>query len=126
MENLVLNETEDTPSVILDIDNKEYVIEGRSLPEDAMSFYLPIINWLKEFKKTDVDNMVFNFKLDYFNTASAKQVSKLMLTLQDLSEKKDVKIKWHFFIEDTDIRSSGARFMKLISTDIELVPYYDD
>jgi len=126
MENLILNETEDTPHVVLDIDNNEYAIEGRSLPEDAMSFYSPIINWLKEFKTIDASSMVFNFKLDYFNTASAKQVSKLMLTLQDISEKKDVKIKWHFFIEDTDIRASGARYMKLIKTDIELVPYYDD
>lgn len=125
MENLILNHTEDTPNVIFNITTAEYMIEGRSLPEDAVSFYQPLIIWLKKFTETSVESMVLNIKLDYFNTSSAKQITKLMLTLQELSEHKDIKIKWHYYIDDIDIRSSGARFMKLITVDIELVPYYD-
>lgn len=125
MEKLIFNQTEDTPQVIFDISTGEYVLEGRSLPEDAVSFFQPLIIWLKKFESSPANEMVFHFKLDYFNTASAKQITKIMLILQELSKKKEIKIKWHFFIDDVDIRSSGARFMKLIKIDIELVPYYD-
>lgn len=125
MEKLVFNQTEDTPHVIFDVNVGEYIIEGRSLPEDAVSFFQPLIIWLKKFDNSPTNEMIFHFKLDYYNTASAKQITKLMLVLQELSETKNIKIKWHFFIDDSDIRSSGARFMKLIKTDIELVPYYD-
>lgn len=125
MENLIFDHTEDTPQVIFGGTNGECVIEGRSLPEDAVSFYQPIIIWLKKFIESPVSSMVFSIKLDYFNTSSAKQITKMMLTLQEISEKKEVKIKWYYYIDDSDIKSSGARFIKLINVDIELIPYYD-
>ncbi len=125
MEKLVLDKTEDTPQVIFDVESGEFRIEGRSLPENAVAFYIPLIEWLDDFGNSPVNDMVFIFKLDYFNTASAKQITKLMLTLQGLSDKKSIKIKWHYFIDDIDIKSSGARFAKLIKADIELVSYTD-
>ena len=125
MEKMILESTEDTPHVILNGEDGKCIIEGMSLPEDAMSFYLPIIIWLKKFGNSSVNNITFDFKLDYYNTASAKQITKLMLTLQQLSKTKTTKINWHFYIDDIDIKSSGARFKKLIKTDIELMPYYD-
>jgi len=125
MEKMLLNATEDTPEVVLDSEKNEYRIEGRSLPENAVSFYIPIIDWLNTFGESPLDNIIFHFKLDYFNTASAKQITKVLLVLQSLSSIKNVKIKWHYYVEDFDIKSSGARFAKLIKADIELVPYED-
>ncbi len=125
MEKLILDKTEDTPQVIFDIESDKFSIEGRSLPENAVAFYIPLIDWLDEFGNTLVNDIVFDFKLDYFNTASAKQITKVMLKLQALSEKKNIKVNWHYFIDDIDIKSSGARFAKLIKVNIELVSYTD-
>jgi hypothetical protein len=125
MNKLILNPTEDTPKIVLDTDNNEYLIEGRSLPENAVSFYTPIFEWLKNFRDSQINNLTLNIKLDYFNTASAKQITKILMILQGLSEEKNIKINWYYYIEDTDIKSSGARFAKLIDVDIELIPYED-
>jgi len=125
MENLILRKTEDTPEVIFDIENGIYKISGRSLPENAVAFYIPILDWLTNFSNLSVDNVVFNFKLEYFNTASAKQITKLLLAIQTLAETKNVSVKWYYFIEDHDIKSSGARFAKLIKANIELISYDD-
>ncbi len=125
MEKLILNPTEDTPKVVFDFENGIYRISGRSLPENAVAFYLPLIDWLKEFGNSSQTSMVFHFKLDYFNTASAKQITKLLLILQEIAESKNVLIKWHYYSEDYDIKSSGARFAKLIKAKIELEPYED-
>ena len=125
MENLILSQTEDTPEVVFDIENNIFRISGRSLPENAVAFYIPLIDWLKEFGQSTISSMIFHFKLDYFNTASAKQITKLLLELQRIAETKNIDIKWHYYIEDHDIKSSGSRFAKLIKANIELIPFED-
>lgn len=125
MENIILNSTEDTPNVVFDYNKGEYLISGRSLPENAVAFYLPLIEWLRKFNSSSKSDILFNFKLEYFNTASAKQITKLLLALQAISLNKKVLIKWYYFVDDIDIKSSGERFAKLIKADIDLVPYED-
>lgn len=123
MENLNLQHTEDTPEVILNSSDGICIIQGRSLPENAVAFYLPIIDWLNNYNDKVSKAINFDFKLDYFNTASAKQITKVMLTLQKIAQTNVVKIRWHYLTEDADIKSSGMRFAKLINADIELVAY---
>jgi len=123
MDKLILNQTEDTPEVIFDAENSVFKISGRSLPENAVAFYIPLLEWLNKFGYSSNKDMIFNFKLEYFNTASAKQITKVLLELQKLAEIKNVIVKWYYFSEDYDIKSSGARFAKLIKANIELIPY---
>lgn len=125
MENIILNPTEDTPKVIFNYEDGVYEISGRSLPENAVAFYIPLIEWLRKFNSSNKNEIEFHFKLEYFNTASAKQITKLLLALQAISLNKNVLIKWHYFIDDIDIKSSGERFAKLIKADIELISYND-
>lgn len=125
MENLFLQPTEDTPEVVFDIKNGHYSISGRSLPENAVLFYIPLLEWMNKFASSSEKTMVIHFKLDYFNTASAKQITKLLLVIQTIAETKEVTVKWHYYSEDYDIKSSGARFAKLIKANIELVSYDD-
>ncbi len=123
MERLYIDHTEDTPKVLFDFNEGVYVIEGRSLPENAVAFYIPILEWLREYELTQNKGFAINFKLDYFNTASAKQITKVLIQLQQMSLKMEVLVKWHYFIEDADIMASGMRFSKLIKANIELLPY---
>ncbi len=123
METFVLKNTEDTPRVELNKNNNVFVIEGRSLPENAISFYLPILNWFYDYSNNPLNPTIIDIKLEYFNTASAKQITKLLLCLQELSKKAEVTVRWHYYKEDTDIMSSGIRFGKLININIELVEY---
>ncbi|MDA3890103.1 MAG: DUF1987 domain-containing protein [Salinivirgaceae bacterium] len=125
MENILFNPTEDTPKVVFNFDTGEYMISGRSLPENAVAFYIPLIEWLRKFNSSFKNEIIFNFKLEYFNTASAKQITKILLALQAISLNKEVLIKWYYYIEDMDIKASGERFSKLIKANIELISYDD-
>ncbi len=121
MEKFFIDHTEDTPRVELNQEENIYEISGKSLPENAIAFYLPIITWLKEYNRNHSESIIFDIRLDYFNTASAKQITKLLLVLQDLSETIDIKVRWFYLEEDTDILSSGLRFSRLIKVKIELI-----
>lgn len=125
MERFFVDYTEDTPMVELNDSEKVYKIAGNSLPEDAISFYTPINEWFKQYGESKNEPIQFDFKLDYFNTASAKQITKLLLVLQELSENIEIKVRWFYLKEDTDIMSSGMRFSRLIKVPIELIAYDD-
>lgn len=123
MEPLFLEGTEDTPEVNFDAEKKIFSIADRSLPENAVDFYKPVFEWLEEYKEIADKEIKFDFKLDYFNTASAKQITKILLFLEKLALDHDVTIRWYYRKEDVDMLSSGSRYAKLINVKFELIEF---
>jgi hypothetical protein len=122
MEKLFIKETEDSPRIEFDYETKLFEISGRSLPENAIGFYEPVLNWLVQYSSTPLDLTIMNFKLEYFNTSSAKQLAKILLMLEKLSVKgHKVIINWYYQKEDTDMYASGNRFSKLISLNFSFI-----
>lgn len=122
MEKLFIKECEDSPKIEFDSENKVFEISGRSLPENAIGFYEPLLQWLDQYSAKPVDVTIVNFKLEYFNTSSAKQLAKILLLLEKMSEKgHKVVINWHYQKEDTDMYASGNRFSKLISLNFSFI-----
>ena len=46
METLRIEQTDDSPLVILDQEDNQFEISGKSLPEDVVDFYQPVLDWL--------------------------------------------------------------------------------
>lgn len=120
METLHIEATEETPEVLLDAENNKFCISGRSLPEDSVAFYEPIFDWLRKFSEEAEQDVDFEFFMEYFNTSSAKQIAKVFLLLEKLSEKAFVQIIWKYKKSDPDMMASGMRFSKLLSLEFEL------
>lgn len=123
MEPLIIQPTKDTPKIeLIPAEGKFYITE-RSLPENAIEFYEPVIEWLDEYSKKPNDETVFDFKLEYFNTASSKQIIKIILVLEKLAVNNNVKIRWHYRKIDEDMESLGQRYARLIKVEFELIEY---
>ncbi len=121
---LKIQETEDTPRVILDPENNIYEFSGRSLPEDVVSFYKPVLEWLDELEQNPIAGMEIGFKLEYFNTASSKLILDILLKLNDIYlENNPMKIKWYFLEMDVDLEEAGEEYSELIEMPFELVAY---
>lgn len=116
MDPLHLEETQDTPKVVFNKANGVFELSGRSLPEDSIEFYGPVISWLKEYAKAPNDTTIFKFKLDYFNTASSKLILELLNTVQNI---KGVKVEWYYFEDDEDILETGKEFEEQVSVPFE-------
>jgi len=123
MEIIHLEATSDTPKVQLDAVMGTFEISQRCFPEDASGFFSPIIEWLKKYANTPNTATHFNFKLEYFNTASSKQLFKILLLLEELSKKNEVIIHWHYNREDLDMLSSGERYSKLVPLKFNMIEY---
>lgn len=124
MEKLIIAGTEDTPDIVLDTENNVFEISGRSLPEDVVSFYKPVLDWLDEFEKNPIPDISFSFKLEYFNTASSKLILDILLKLDDIfTDGNPLTINWYFLELDTDLEEAGEEYSELVDIPFELIAY---
>jgi hypothetical protein len=120
MEILKLEGTEDTPKIMLDKSNGIFEISGRSLPEDSAEFYRPVLEWIGNYGKDPNDSTEFEFKLEYFNTASSKLILDVLSALEDI---KSMKIMWYFHEDDEDMEEAGQEFSELVEIPFEFKTY---
>ncbi len=127
MEVIKIKGSDDTPNVILDAANGIFEISGRSLPEDVAAFYEPIIDWLDEYAESPNEKTIFDFKLEYFNTASSKLLLDVLLKLEDMvDDGKDVLVKWHYPDDDEDMEEAGEEYADIVDVPFEQVSYTVD
>jgi hypothetical protein len=98
MDSLIIEATNHTPKIYFNT-NGELLIKGKSLPEDTATFYAPILKWISD---CSIETVTFSFQLEYMNSSSANQISKLLLTLKDNVMVKDCTIDWHYEADDED------------------------
>jgi len=127
MQAIKIKGSDDTPNVILDKENGIFEISGRSLPEDVAAFYEPILDWLEEYAEDPLEKTVFNFKLEYFNTASSKLLLDVLLKLEDMyDDGKDILVRWHFPDDDEDMEEAGEEYADIVEVPFEQVSYTID
>ncbi|MFW6043689.1 MAG: DUF1987 domain-containing protein [Marinilabiliaceae bacterium] len=118
--------TDDTPSVVLDKEKGHFEISGRSLPEDVNMFYEPILQWIDKYAEEPNDRTEFNFKLEYFNTASSKVILDILLKFEEIAESgKDVVIKWHYHEDEEDMLEAGEEYADIVEVPFDYVLYTD-
>lgn len=119
--NLVLNATRVTPRVVF-IPEKEYLmIDGKSSPENAPTFYNLIIKRLYQFGKSGKTRLSVNFNFDYFNTSSAKCLYNLFKVLAHLKS-RGMMILINWFYEDPDLLEAGKDFAEFFDLNFNLMP----
>jgi hypothetical protein len=111
MEILNIEGSDDTPKVRLDKNANIFEISGRSLPEDSVSFYNPVMDWIKAYGKAPNPSTEFAFKLDYFNTSSSKMILDLLKLLNEI---KGVSILWYCLKDDEEVREAGEEFSEQV------------
>lgn len=124
MEALIINKTEDTPQVEFDVNKGIFAISGRSLPENAIDFYRPVFAWVDEaMQAISGKTIMVEIKLEYFNTASSKQIAKLFLQLENFIEKNNISIKWFYEKEDNDMLISGTQYAKFLNLKFDFIEF---
>lgn len=122
MDALNIKGTDDIPTVTLDPNTGIFEISGRSLPEDVVAFYGPILDWLTKYSSAPKAKTIMNFRLDYFNTASSKLILDIMMKLEELhGNGADVLIKWHYPNADEDMKEAGEEYADIVEIPFEQI-----
>jgi hypothetical protein len=122
MDILKIEGTEDCPQIVLDKESGVLEISGRSLPEDVNTFYEPVVSWIEDYAKDPLDVTVFNFKLNYFNTASSKIILDILTQFEEMIEEgQEVMVRWHYPEEDEDMMEAGEEYSEMVDVPFEMV-----
>lgn len=122
MESLFVQATDDTPLVDYNIETGIFKLTGRSLPENAVDFYAPILAWIDElFSQTEQQTYVFEIFFEYFNTASSKQIAKMLLQIEKYIEKHSITVRWLYEKDDTDMLFLGEQYSKFLKLPFEII-----
>ena len=116
MDPLHIVETDEFPGVVLNANNNQFEITGRSLSDHPADFYESVIEWLKGYAKTPNSVTDFAFKFDYLNTESAKSVLDILSVLEGIS---GAKVSWYFKEDDEDMEEIGEELSELVTVPFE-------
>jgi hypothetical protein len=131
MDPLIIEATPDSPAIIFNASTNHFTISGESRPENAGKFYSPVIDWIMKleamafYRKQEMQDdstLVFVFKLDYFNSTSAKYILDILLIIKKLSGKGyKTKVEWHYDKRGDDILDAGNEFSKMIDLKFDII-----
>ena len=99
MYNKQIKATDNSPEIILDASGI-ISITGKSRMEDASLFYDEIHEWVKIYTNECTALLTVKLDLTYFNSTSAKQLLKLLMTIHE--SKVQGKVIW-FYPQDNEI-----------------------
>ena len=105
-------------------------MEGECRPENVLTYFTPILNWLNKFK-TWANNqnepitkaLEFDFKLEYYNSSSAKFLFNIFEKLKFLQAQGfNVKMNWYYDELDEDLLENGKEFEKILGLEFNYFP----
>ncbi len=115
METLYIEAERTTPEVLLRPEADLFYITGNSFPANPLRFYEPIIEWFNKFLKTvtSIKVLALRMEFNYLNTASQKQIARLIRVLGESSISEKVLVEWYYQNDDVDMLEAGQRFQRL-------------
>lgn len=124
MEKLLISPTDDTPEIKFDKEQGQFLISGKSLPEDVIEFYRPVFAWLERYVANPNDETLLKVKIFYFNSASQRAINEVFSILSRLTIKeKKVDIEWHYHEEDEEMLEAGVEYAELSNLPFRYISY---
>jgi hypothetical protein len=121
---LVIKGTDVSLSVQLDKANGIFEFSGKSRPENAIEFFDPIFDWVDQYLLDPNPVTEINFRLEYYNSSSAKVLLRLIVRFEQLIERGlEARVKWNYRSSDEDIMEAGEDFATLVSIPFEYFDY---
>lgn len=114
--------TSKMPSVILDPSIGLFEIAGNSIPEDAGSFYKPIVEALNKYFENPNKKTTVKISLTYFNSASQKWLLNILKLFKFLPKAgNDVEINWYYDENDEEMFDTIDDFQALLDLPMNIL-----
>ena len=118
MEPLIIEQSEMKPQVKMEPAGT-LLFAGRSMMEDAATFYAQIHGWLRTYLDSGASQIVVSCDLTYFNSSSAKQLLKVLMTIDDAEI--EAKVIWHYPKENDVLYDRGTELAIMVDLPFEYV-----
>lgn len=118
MSAIQLEGTAKTPQVAFNDSPLSMEISGRSIPENSIAFYTPLLEWVDEHLR-DGGALDVSIRLEYFNTSSSKCLMDLLKRIE--KSPADATVLWYYEEEDEDMLEAGEDYDAIIDMPFRLI-----
>ncbi len=123
MEKITVEATPKTPYLHVNPKDKVIEIKGRSIPENSVLFYKPVMDLLDSWISSNVkDKVIITVQLEYFNTSSSKCVLDIFKKLNQIhSNGAVVDITWIYEKDDEDMMEAGQDYQTIVGIPFKML-----
>ncbi len=122
IETLTIEGNLNRPSVKFNAETGVLLIEGRSIIENSIRFYEPIVKWLNQYLENPTIKTAFHIKMEYFNTSTSKYLLTMVDKLSEsYSEGNEVMVYWYY--GDEDMYDLGDDYQNMIDVPFTLIEH---
>jgi hypothetical protein len=122
MKNIEIEGSPKTPEIRFNSETGVIEIKGRSIPENSIEFYKPMIDWLEEYSTAPQSKTTVNIQLEYFNTSSSKCILDVFKKLEVISKNgNEVIINWYYEEDDEDMLEAGEDYQSIIRIPFKMI-----
>lgn len=121
---LLIEQTDETPLISLNPEDRRYEISGDSHPSEGIFFYQPVLNWISKYGvKHFTADTEFRIEMEYLNTPTSKALLMIFQQLDIFFEKGLFKqVVWIIKdMEDTDALDHIEDYGDFINISIECI-----
>ena len=118
MENIIISGTSKTPEVAFLTSARTMKLSGRSIPENSIDFYAPLIEWADGLCNSE-GAVEVNIHLEYFNTSSSKCLMDLVKRIEASTE--NASVNWYYEEDDEDMLEAGEDYDAIIDLPFKLI-----
>jgi len=119
---LTLEGSSKTPHVSFDAATGLLELKGRSIPENSIDFYKPLIDWLDRYGRQPLPSTQLSVQLEYFNTSSSKCILDLFKKLEGIrAGGNEVLVLWHYEEDDEDMLEAGEDYAGIINVPFRMI-----
>jgi hypothetical protein len=106
------------PSVFFNKETGILRLKGRSVLENTIRFYEPLIDWLENYTNDPAPKTQLHLELEYFNTSTSKYILTIIEILIKIFEQgHEVTIFWYY--SDEDMYELGTDYQQMLPLPFE-------
>lgn len=111
MDNLKVESTQSTPSIISDAKTGIMEMRGDSYPENSFELFSPAMKWIEEYLKQPERSLTLNLHLLYLNTSSVKAMMDIFDILEDAHKAgRKVAVNWFYDEQNERVADLAEEF----------------
>lgn len=120
MDNLKIEGTQSTPSIVADFKAGIMEMRGDSYPENSFELFSPAMQWIEDYLRQD-RTLTLNLYLLYLNTSSVKAMMDIFDILEDAHRVgRKVVVNWFYDEQNERVADLAEEFKEDCSFPFEI------
>ena len=111
MNNLNIESTQSTPSILADAKAGAVEMRGDSYPENSFELFSPVMQWIESFLAETERPLTLNLHLLYLNTSSVKAMMDIFDLLEEAHRGgRQVSVNWYYDEQNERVAELAEEF----------------